>query len=677
MFCHITLLILPFILSIGSLEDSNFNLIFNILHYGSNFDGLGDEIKTSDRNYNLSLSEFTDINITTNNMDRIKVEKKKVYHIKYDKVSLPLSTNETLYGFTMDFSNKSSLKLLGRLSNFDIKHNESDNNITCQWHKCNVGIYFFHHDDVDKFDINNRSKEFNIDYLILFVIVPNDNKLYLDTVFYYGEVFLYHGCPVYNYIENNVNIEYFVDEEILRNEVVLPKYNKSYIFLPIFPRRNGETFFKCGYIKQPNVSTIDIGFYLKESYKVVEKLTNNNFGYTVKQRCPQLKSEYFHSYEYLHNNSSGVYERQLRRIKDNNYISSGNRVYYFNMENFNYSELFELKKFKPQKPYSVCIEDYADIKDRFIPILEKLNDIKEDSKTGILYQIIKPSIFNKTFEPKCIKKFDDGNDRNIINYRLDVIRNSNTAFDNQSIKNLIFTVNSIETYGGYFCALTPEYKISNSSNFKKQITYFIPENGTIFTLPNSQIRNLAEFSPPFAGYLEDYTTLTKISFFNITKNNEKLLLYKLTINGSKNINEELSPYVKNVLVLCEYITKVGTKISIVQHFLKHNSLKHQNELLKSNLGTKNYTKMTNSSRNSEENQWENSYNWQNAIIIIVLVLIIMSILVFFIFLAIRKANSQHMKNTSVNRKVHNREKTYLELKALLNKNDIPNFIPIQ
>ncbi|CEF62720.1 Hypothetical protein SRAE_1000099000 [Strongyloides ratti] len=575
--------------------------------------------------------------MSINNFEHLTILRKKIFFVDLEDIKDTKVENNNTYGFSINIKNISYFYNIGKTLINQIGNSYGE--IFCQWHTCDLGVKFFDK-KIDKHDINNSNEKLKIDYAIIFSLKRLNNKLYLGTMFYYKEIFFYNGCPVRNYIKKESGIKYYAYKHVYDNGIDLPNYNMSHLFLPIFPQYEKETFFSCGWIEQTSLPNIEVGFYLEESFKGINEITNNSFNIELDQNCYEFKSQFMYSFIYTNEKSNILNLRDISKNINNSINYFGQKLYFFNMKNFEYSHYFDLKKPKVQIPYSICIQKSKVYKAIIIPVLENFEDIKLDNTTNEYYQLINSSNFNELFKPKCIlKMINEKNEKykefysKAINFTLKKINNFKKIKDN----NIIFENDNLEIYGKYSCVFTKKAELITDNFVEKKDLYILPLNGTIFkiSLLNVSYQNI----PSFICSKMRYSVVEKMNIYKVLNNSEDILLYSgslINLQSEDKLMKKLTSNIKLFKVLCEYNTKVGTKISTVQNFIFHS-----------------FTKMNKN----------NIILVFNILVILIIIIVILIIMTYFIFVKRTPKNKENYKPRFKRKSIRNI--TSFEMKNVL------------
>uniref|UniRef100_A0A0N4Z5W7 EGF-like domain-containing protein n=1 Tax=Parastrongyloides trichosuri TaxID=131310 RepID=A0A0N4Z5W7_PARTI len=423
----------------------------------------------------------------------------------------------------------------------------TSNHIFFGWRICEFGLVF-----IDKDKKNNNE----IDYALMILLKTTETEVEFGFAEFQRNEFLAHGCPYKYYTSEYANIEYIMEKNIERLGFSFPGYNNSHLALPIYPIKNGDTFFKCGTLKQHILPDISLGFKMK--YSETGTKENNS------KSCKESPNPFSFTFSYYPSETQLSKNSHMVRSDKVHNIFFGQIDYHYNMEAFNinisnYKNYNKIYKFV--KPYCILENKY---KEGFlIPEIEGTSNMKR--KDSVFYQEIDESKFGKKLTTKCIFKNKFVDDERYKNYYAKVT-NYALVKDRKIVSNqIVFKKNSLESYGEFTCKIGKKLIEIDESKIQIEKIYLIPENNMTIELPDSHIvnnkpeckHNYGSFGALSKHVIKDrkgesfkYTSFIQgdVTQFKITKPN------RISTHSSF-----------NVFVHCIYETIVSTKFTTIQH----------------------------------------------------------------------------------------------------------------
>uniref|UniRef100_A0A0N4Z137 Ig-like domain-containing protein n=1 Tax=Parastrongyloides trichosuri TaxID=131310 RepID=A0A0N4Z137_PARTI len=195
----------------------------------------------------------------------IKYDKLRILEVDVSNIVRTVSNkNMDLIGFKFTFNGEQSEHHSYAISYPTVKHfgNFKSRPMLCSIHQCDIGVLFIDRSK-DANALHSTDHQYPIQNAIVVVLKTELGRIELYRVNYNVNNIRISVCPYTEWIARHNILKYEPESYIKSLEDPNPTYGQYHIKVPVYPRKNGDTFFSCGKLIQPNKHTIQIGFQIK------------------------------------------------------------------------------------------------------------------------------------------------------------------------------------------------------------------------------------------------------------------------------------------------------------------------------------------------------------------------------------------------------------------------------
>uniref|UniRef100_A0A0N4ZZA9 Ig-like domain-containing protein n=1 Tax=Parastrongyloides trichosuri TaxID=131310 RepID=A0A0N4ZZA9_PARTI len=360
---------------------------------------------------------------------------------------------------------------------------------------CTFGLFI---EDVTKRgeELNSLFGKHTVDYGVVVLLKVPSGRIVLKTFPTKGTNIRASVCPFTNWVPKGGVIKFNPERKLYDIGHFEQSNDKSHVITPIYMGDFDLNFFLCGYLIQPNLPRIKIGYGIK-----IDGPDTSH-----QKRIHPLRSELnckkyddvgkLYVYGYMERDTNYMKRVFMERIepnlyKDYKFYSEQTLIFYDRIKLEG-----DVKSDKPHRKLGkehierrpVCTRKTSNnVKAMLIPTLASLDDVERISNTKTYYLFVNESNINRKISVKCLTKVKNDNFKHFDHFysRAANISVINTKYvDNPKgfASTEIEFSDKLDGFGIYTCIATDKTKAYNEKNITIATTYMLPVNGYKFTL---------------------------------------------------------------------------------------------------------------------------------------------------------------------------------------------------
>uniref|UniRef100_A0A0N4Z4H4 Ig-like domain-containing protein n=1 Tax=Parastrongyloides trichosuri TaxID=131310 RepID=A0A0N4Z4H4_PARTI len=443
----------------------------------------------------------------------------------------------------------------------------STKSISCGWKKCEFGLIIVDK-NIDKKEINiNNNLDFK--YAVLILLKTQKDYINFETIIFKDNGFLLDGCPYKNYISPLTQIEYIIDEDTFKSGITIPTLSNNHILLPIIPKNDGDTFYKCGILKQPMLPDIKMGFKLDYNHDRKPNVYDAKEYPNIKMKdCRYQENQmgWFHILRKLVNDDFKTKVIPINKANQN--LASLKYYYDLSKISINYvtSDEITVKAILP-----TCIDTEQFDKETVFPSPGGMYRINQVGYRNELYYIIDEYDYDLEYDMVCLQYFPSKQGLSESVKKADssyfyVNKVNFPSGKEEKVRKMKIKNNDFTIYSKYICKADQQY-VNSLYTFRP--TYLTPYNNTIINLDP-----IKSFNKTLSNHFLCKKQISEFDRYDnstITKKSGKEISLKYKFDSTTVYLESIVPIEKlhctlrfNVTLTCRYKTLAETYFSISQ-----------------------------------------------------------------------------------------------------------------